>query len=245
MHVSEHGSGEVSDDAVPVTFKSMTSLPEEFLLIAYADDGTPLTDGTHLDNGLGGAVLLELALAGRVDVADKRVVVADRAPTGDPLLDGALARIAQEPKSRKPGHWVTKFAKDTRPLVLDKLVADGVLTTRKDRVLGLFPRTKFPSAYGVERPVEAQARQRMRAAIAGSGAVDPRTGALCALVAATDLDRKVFADQDRKQVKARLKEIGEGAWAAQAVQKTIEEIQAAVMVAIVASTTAATAGAGS
>jgi hypothetical protein len=81
----------------------------------------------------------------------------------------------------------------------------------------------------------------MWAAVAGSGAVDPRTGALCALVAATDLDRKVFADLDRRQVKARLQEIGEGAWAAQAVKKTIEEIQAAVMVAIVASTTAATA----
>jgi hypothetical protein len=223
----------------------MTSLPEEFLLIAYADDGTPLTDGTHLDNGLGGAVLLELALAGRVDIADKKVIVADRAPTGDPLLDAALTRIADELKPRKPGHWISKLAKDARPLVLDKLVADGVLTMQKDRVLGLFPRTKFPSAYGVEPPVETDARQRMRAAVERSGEVDARTAALCALVAATDLDRKVFADLDRKRVKARLKEISEGAWAAQAVRKTIEEIQAAVMVAIVASSTAATAGAGS
>ena len=220
----------------------MTSLPEEFLLIAYADDGTPLTDGTHLDNGLGGAVLLELALAGRVDITDKKVVVADRTPTGDPLLDAALTRITDEPKPRRPGHWVSKFAKDTRPLVLDKLVADGVLTTQRDKVLGLFPRTKFPSAYGVEPPVETEARQRMLGAVERSGEVDARTGALCALVAATDLDRKVFADLDRKRVKARLKEITEGAWAAQAVRKTIEEIQAAVMVAIIASTTAATAG---
>lgn len=219
----------------------MVSLAEEFLLLAYADDGTRLTNGTHLDNGLGGAVLLELALAGRVDIADKKVIVLDPHPTGDPLLDAAAARIAEEPKPRKPGHWVSKFAKDTRPLVLDKLVADGVLITRTDKVLGLFPRKKFPAAYGVEPPAEANARQRMWAAVAGSGAVDPRTGALCALVAATDLDRKVFADLDRKQVKARLQEIGEGAWAAQAVKKTIEEIQAAVMVAIVASTTAATA----
>jgi hypothetical protein len=223
----------------------MTSLPEEFLLIAYADDGTPLTDGTHLDNGLGGAVLLELALAGRVDIADKKVIVADRAPTGDPLLDAALTRIADELKPRKPGHWISKLAKDARPLVLGKLVADGVLTMQKDRVLGLFPRTKFPSAYGVEPPVETEARQRMRAAVERSGEVDARTAALCALVAATDLDRKVFADLDPKRVKARLKEISEGAWAAQAVRKTIEEIQAAVMVAIVASSTAATAGAGS
>lgn len=246
MHGSEHGSGKVRDHAILATVSYMTtSLLEEFLLIAYADDGTPLTDGTHLDNGLGGAVLLELALAGRVDIADKKVIVIDRQPTGDRLLDGAVARIADDAKPRKPGHWVSKFAKDTRPLVLDKLVADGVLTMERDKVLGLFPRKKFPSAYGVEPPAETEARQRMRAAVAGSGAVDPRTGALCALVAATDLDRKVFADMDRKRVKARLKEIGEGTWAAQAVKKTIEEIQTAVMVAIVSSTTAATAGTGS
>jgi hypothetical protein len=77
----------------------------------------------------------------------------------------------------------------------------------------------------------------MRAAVLGDGTVEPRTAALCALVAATDLDRKVFADLDRKRVKARLKEISQGAWAAKAVQATIEEIQAAILIAIVAATT--------
>ncbi|XVU25543.1 GOLPH3/VPS74 family protein [Actinoplanes sp. CA-054009] len=218
------------------------NLAEEFLLLAYADDGTPLTDGTHLDNGLGGAVLLELALAGRVDIADKKVVVLDAGPTGDPMLDGALTKIGAEERGRRPGHWVTKFSKDTRPQVLDRLVAGGVLTVRKDKVLGVFPRKKYPAANGVEPVAETETRQRMRAAVLGTGAVDPRTAALCALVAATDLDKKVFADLDRKAVQARLREIGEGSWAAAAVKKTIEEIQAAVMVAIVASTTAATTG---
>jgi len=217
------------------------SLPEEFLLLAYDEDGTPLTDGTHLDNGLGGALLLELALNGRVDVADKRVVVLDPAPTGDSLTDEALDRIRDD-KPRKPGYWVTKLSKQARPRLLDKLVTEGVLTVEKDRVLWVFPRTKYPSASGEPPAVEVAARERMRTAILGTGPVDPRTAALCALVAATDLDRKVLRDLDRRVVQARLKEIGEGAWAAEAVRKAIEEIQAAVMVAIIASTTAATAG---
>ncbi|MGX6605412.1 GOLPH3/VPS74 family protein [Micromonosporaceae bacterium Da 78-11] len=220
------------------------SLPEEFTLLAYDDQGTPITDGTHLDNGLGGAVLLELALAGRVDVIDKKVVVLDSSPLDDPLLDEALARISAEERGRRPGHWVSKLAKDTRPQVLDRLVRDGVLTVEKDKVLGVFPRKKYPAVNGVRPAVEAAAVERMRAAVLGSGAVEPRTAALCALVAATELDRKVFADLDRKVVQARLKEIGEGAWAADAVKKSIEEIQTAIMVAIVASTTA-TAGTGS
>ena len=219
------------------------NLAEEFVLLAYADaDGTPLIDAMHLDNGLGGALLLELAMAGRVDVADKKVVLLDQTPVGDPLLDSAIERVFADAKDRKPGHWVTQFAKDTRPFVLDKLVAEGVLTVEKDKVLWVFPRTRYPSVDGGQPVAETAAIDRMRAAVLGTGAADPRTAALCALVAATDLDGKVFGDLDRRMVKARLKEIGEGAWAAAAVKKTIDEIQAAVMVAIVASTTAATAG---
>ncbi len=234
-------------------YRQIMSIAEEFLLLAYDEDGTPLTDGTRLDNGLGGAILLELALGRRVDIEDKRVVVVDRAPIGDALADEALGRIADD-KPRKPGHWVTKLSKQARPRILEKLVADGVLTVEKDKVLWVFPRTKYPSANGEPPAVEAEARERIRAAVLGDGPVElcrypsldyqsaERTAALCALIAATELDRKILADLDRKVIKTRLKEISEGAWAAEAVRKTIEEIQAAVMVAIIASTTAATAG---
>jgi Golgi phosphoprotein 3 (GPP34) len=218
------------------------NLPEEFALLAYDDDGTPVTDSTHLSNGLGGALLLELALAGKVDVENKKVVVLDRTPTGDPLVDAALSRIAEDGKPRKPGHWVTKFAKDARTRVMENLVAQGVVRREQDKVLLVFPRTRYPAAHGVQPVPETEARQRMTAAVTGAGPVESRTAALCALVAATDLDKKVFRDLDRKQVKARLKEIGQGAWAATAVKKSIEEIQAAIMVAVTASSTAATTG---
>jgi hypothetical protein len=216
------------------------NLPEEFVLLAYRDDGTPVTDGMHLDNGLGGALLLELALAEKVDVVDKKVVVLDATPTGDPLIDSALRQVAEDAKERKPGHWITKFAEDARAQVLDQLVTEGVVRQEKDKVLWVFPRTRYPAAHGVEPVAETEARQRMVAAVSGSGPVEPRTAALCALVAATDLDSKIFADLDRRQVKDRLKEIGEGAWAATAVKKSIEEIQAALMIAIIASTTVTT-----
>ena len=235
----EHGC--VKYVCLTTGYLRIMSIAEEFLLLAYDEDGTPLTDGTRLDNGLGGAILLELALGRRVDIEDKRVVVVDRGPIGDPLADEALARIEAD-KPRKPGHWVTKLSKQARPRILGKLVAEGVLTVEKDKVLWVFPRTKYPSASGEPPAAEADAWARIRAAVLGNGPVEPRTAALCALVAATELDRKILAELDRKVVKSRLKEISEGAWAADAVRRTIEEIQAAVMVAIIASTTAATAG---
>ncbi|GLY99228.1 GPP34 family phosphoprotein [Actinoplanes sp. NBRC 103695] len=219
------------------------NLAEELALIGYHDDGRPATDGLHLDNGLGGAVLLELALFEKVDVDDNRVVVRDPAPTGNAVLDAALDRIARD-KPRKPKYWVSKFSKGTREQVMAGLVAQGVVREEKGKVLLLFPRTRYPAAHGAEPVAETEARQRVRAAVAGNGQVEPRTAALCALLAATDLDKKVFADLERRQVKARLKEIGKGEWAAVAVKKAIDEVRAAVMASIIASSSAATAGSG-
>ncbi|MFI5495394.1 GPP34 family phosphoprotein [Actinoplanes sp. NPDC051859] len=217
------------------------NLAEEFVLLAYRDDGSPELDGTRLTIGLGGALLLELALAERVAVEDKKIVVGNPAPVGDPLVDDALARIVADPKSRKPGHWVTTFAKDARQRTLDRLVAAGVLTREQDKVLLVFPRTRYPAPHGVEPVPETEARQRLTAAVQDTGPVEPRTAALCALVGATGMDRKVFRDLDRQQVKTRLAEISQGSWAAAAVKKAIEEIQAAIMIgATVAATGAAT-----
>ena len=215
------------------------NLAEEFTLLAYKDDGSTEIDSTRLNYGLGGTVLLDLTLAGRIDVEDKRVVVTDPAPIGDPLLDRALAEIAGS-KARKPDSWVTKLAGWTRDQALEALVGAEVLRKEQDKVLLVFPRTKYVATHGVEPVAETEARQRMRRALTAQGEVDPRTAALCSVVAATGLDRKIFADLDRKQVKARLKEISEGAWAATAVKKSIEAVQMAMMVSIMAATTAST-----
>lgn len=208
------------------------NLPTEFALLGYANDGNAVTDRTHLDNGLGGALMLELALSGRIDVADKKVVVRDPTPTGDRLVDQALEQIAAAGKARKAGYWVSKFARDIRGRVLDQLVADGVLRVEKDTVLWVFPRTRYPAPGGVEPSAETEARLRIRSAVSASGAVDARTAVLSALVAVTHLDRDVFADLDRKQVRTRLKEIGDGNWAAAAVKQTIRHVLAAVMFAV-------------
>ena len=62
------------------------------------------------------------------------------------------------------------------------------------------------------------------------------TAALVSLTRAVGLDRKLFRDLPKDQVKRRLKEIGEAGWASAATKRAIEETQAAV---ITATTTAA------
>jgi hypothetical protein len=208
------------------------TLADELVLLAYDDDGSRKLGQPALGYGLAGALLVELALAERVDVVDKKVTVLDAAPVGRPLLDQALTRIADD-KPRKPGHWISKLSKKLTDEVLDGLVAGGVLRREEDRVLLVFPRTRFPAPDGVQPAAETDARARMTSAITSDGPVDPRTAALCALVKAVDYDRKVFADLPRAVVRKRLKVISEGDWAATAVRKAIEEVQSAITVAVI------------
>lgn len=207
------------------------TLADELALLAHDDDGSRTLGRPSLGYGLAGALLVELVLAGRIDVVGKKVAVLDPTPTGRPLLDRALARIADD-KPRKPGHWVDKLSRKLTEQVMDGLVERGVLRREEGRVLLLFPRTRFPAPDGVQPAAETEARARMRRAVTSDGPVDPRTAALCALVKAVGQERKVFPDLPRGEVRRRLKEISKGDWAATAVRQAIEQVQAAVVVAV-------------
>ncbi|MER7333247.1 MULTISPECIES: GPP34 family phosphoprotein [unclassified Micromonospora] len=214
------------------------TLAHELALLGYDDAGVDRLGRPALDQGMAGALLLELALAGRVEVADDRLVVTDPTPVGQRQLDDALARIGADGKRRQPKDWIGRLAKDLPEQVLDGLVTAGVLHRESDRLLWIFPRTRYPSPTGAQPEVETQARQRMVDAVAGDGPVDARTAALIGLARAVGLDRELFADLPGEQVERRLTEIAAGDWASAATRKAIEETRAAVLMGSAAGTAA-------
>ncbi|MFD2764032.1 GOLPH3/VPS74 family protein [Micromonospora eburnea] len=215
------------------------TLADELVLLAYDDAGVNRLGSPALDHGLAGAVLVELALARRVDLVDDRLVVRDAAPTGHPLLDAALATIGADRRRRSPKDWIPRLAKGLPDEVLAGLVAAGVLRREADRVLWVFPRTRYPSPDGGEPPVETAARQRMTAALTVDGPVDARTAGLLALTRAVGLHRRLFPEVPKDRLKSRLDEIAAGDWASAAAKKAIEQTQAALLIATTAATTAA------
>ncbi|MFI6921341.1 GPP34 family phosphoprotein [Nonomuraea spiralis] len=209
------------------------TIAEELLLLAYSEDeGKQLIGVTQLDPALGGAILAELAAAGRVELADDKVTVKDRTPLGDEELDATLARMAEDGKARKPAWWVQRVqSAKLRKRLLTRLAGAGVLAEEHGKVLGIFPTTRWPEA---DPSVEADVRERVTATLAGAEP-DVRTAMLIAIMHAAKLDRKAFPGADR----ARVKEIAEGEWAGAAVAKTIAAINAAI--AVTASTAAVVA----
>lgn len=221
------------DDAVRL------ALPDELLLLALDDERGTRAHATELEPGLAGAVLLDLALRGRLDVDGKTLRVVDPAPTGDAVLDAALEAIARETRPRSAKHWVSKLQKGVRQQVSDRLVAAGTLRRDEHKVLWVFPVTRLPA----ENPApEAAVRARLDDAVLRGITPDERTAALAALVHATGLGRTVFPDADRRALKARLTELSEGQWAAEAVRRVVQEAAAAMTAVITASTISSTGG---
>ena len=70
-------------------------LVQELMLLGLDDDGRVVGRNPAFDYALAGAVLLELALAERIDVADKRVVPLRGASLREPVLDDALTAVAR------------------------------------------------------------------------------------------------------------------------------------------------------
>ncbi|GAB3845611.1 GPP34 family phosphoprotein [Dactylosporangium cerinum] len=221
-------------------------LADDFLLLALDDRGTNLVGDPGLDYGLAGAVLLDLMLAGRLGLADGRVVVTDPAPVDDPVADAVLTRVVKEATPRKPDAWIQPLTDGLRAKVLERQVEAGVLRVERDKVLWVFPRTRYASATGAEPVAETAVRRELTAAVDGTGAVPARTAALLGLAQAVGLAGKLFPGHDKPHLRARLDEIAEGNWAAEAVRQAIAQIQAVIasMAAMTAATVVITTAAG-
>ena len=215
----------------------MPTLAEDLLLLLLDDDsGRLITDGTTTDLALAGAVLVDLVNAGRVAEEGGKLHVMDTAALDEPVLEAGLTRFTEKAPA-KPQRSVEVLRKNVRETVLEALAARGLIRQEKDKVLGLFPRKSWPA---VDSAHEDAVRAELTAALVGGEQPGDRAGALIALLHAINAVPKVVVG-DKKSIKARAEEIGEGDWASAAVKKAVQAIQAAVTAAIVvASTTGAT-----
>jgi hypothetical protein len=220
-------------------------LAEDLLLLLTDDDSGKLAvTGDEVGIALGGAHLLDLVLLGRVDVAatgesvrEGRLVVRDSSSTSDPLLDRALAIIAQR-VGKRPSATVTALGKGQREAVYERLVSRGVLRAERTKILGIFPRDTWPAEDATH---ENEVRERIVSALRAPSTVDPRTGALISLLHSLRAVEKVFdpgaLGVRKKELVRAAEKISEGDWASKAVRQAIDSANAA-LAAVIASTTA-------
>lgn len=213
----------------------MDELGEDLLLLAMSSDGT-LVISARLRFGLAGSELVRLAAAGRVDIVRGRIGLLDSAPTGDPLLDEALASMAGGRRRPTAKAWVAR----NRPGLVGRYLAraerDGVIQAQRRKALGFIPVTRW-LVLDIARA--AQARGRLEAAAASSGQLESEQAALAGLASAIDVTRFVFPGRPGAAARKRLRDAAKR-------DRTAADASAAVLGAADAqhaATTAATAAA--
>jgi len=218
-------------------------IAEDLTLLLLDDEKGTFRASSYLATVLGGAVLIELALTEAATVEEKtsmwrsaKVHAESGPPPADPVLAEALRTVAE--KDRSADDLVDRLGKGLKETLTDRLVERGILDRQQDKVLGLFPRTRWPMTDATH---EQEVRRQVTAALVQGTEPDPRTAALVALLAAVDQAHQVIDHEgvSSREVKRRAKQIADGAWAATGVRDAITASMVAVTAAVSVATTAA------
>jgi len=189
----------------------MTSIPlaEELLLLAY-DDQTGKATGSRigLDLGMAAAVLVDLALAGRIAYVDGFLKVNDPRPIGDPIADAVLARAAED-EPHTPAQWLQRLRHRLRIRVLEDLVSRGVIHDVDETQMGVIHVHRYPTT---DPAFEAEIRRRLAEALTSDETPDERTAALATLLTATRMEPALrLPPDDTLRAHQRLEQIASGA----------------------------------
>lgn len=187
----------------------MPTFAEELLLLLTDENGALLPIRKDaLDCALAGAVLMDLAFAWRIDTDPRALVVTDRTPTGDPVLDRILEKIAARAETADTRTWIRDLSIDEadaiREQALAGLVERGVLERRAGRVPWLFRSPRHPVADGgAVRTI----RRRIGDVLHSGDIPDPRDVALIALLDACDILPDLLPVREIERCRPRIEQL--------------------------------------
>lgn len=216
--------------------KKQLFLHEEIMLLALRNrEGTALL-GAKFNYAIGGAVLADLLLEGRVVVETKRkkkyLELTDSTPFGSTAIDECLQKVTAAKKRAQLRTWVSRFAgvKKLKHKVAEQLCRQGILRSDEDKVLLVFSRKIYPE---INPEPERRILDRLQDAIfTDTDRVEPRTAVLLSLAKSTDVLKANFDKRKLKTRKDRIERVINGDVTGKATKEAIEAMQAAAMVAI-------------
>lgn len=208
-------------------------ITEELFLLLTTDEGKTEGWGTQKGYGLAGAVLADLIVAERISFGaekDPRVSVISLEPTGNRVLDAALVRVAEK-DGKKASSLVQDRKLNPEAHVAAALAARGIIAIEEKQLLGLVP-ARYPV---LDSTPEREVRERLRVVLAG-GTPTEHEATLLSILQGLEVAHKVLAAESgglsKRELKVRIKQISDDL-PGSAVAKAVQNLNTAVMVAIV------------
>ena len=205
----------------------MLTFAEEIMLLLLEDEsGRFVYVPEHSVNYvLSGAVLMELALMGKIDTDLNKLTVIDSDPTGDELLDPTLRRLAEADEQHDARYWVEFCQQDAmviRQRALDRLCEAGILKREDNRFLWVFKSRRYPTCDG---KAEREVKLRIMSILFSDNIPDPRDIAIIGLVDACGIFRHLLSQREHKGAHDRIAQIRKMDLIGQAVTAAVREIE--------------------
>ncbi|GAB5561575.1 MAG: hypothetical protein SynsKO_32220 [Synoicihabitans sp.] len=221
-------------------------LHEEVTLLALAEEKGTVETGSWYPYVAAGAVLAELMLRQRIRIQTEaeakatgtwynrkpRLVVTDATPMRDALIDDWLRKISEAEKLKPAGDWLSKIAnsRGLQSAASSRLVEMEILEQRKDKILWVFNRVRYPEKDGA--PEEEIRRRLERAIFEDDIEVDARTIVLLSLTKNGEFLPALFDKKRLKTRKQHLEKLIAGEALGTATAELIEAIQVGIVVTI-------------
>jgi Golgi phosphoprotein 3 len=205
----------------------MLSFVEEIVLLSLDDTGGRLVDMalSAFTVVIAGAALMDLAIRNRIDTDLERLILTSPVPTGDDILDDALAKLAEPGGEIRISDGIDRIAaaaEDYKARALGRLLAHRILREENGRFLWVFHTRRYPLSDDRE-PREVKAR--LRRILLTDEIPEPRDVVLICLIEACRLTGLVLTAEEAMEVAPRRKQLGKMDLIGQATARAVADIQ--------------------
>lgn len=207
----------------------MLRFVEETLLLLLGDEDGRFASvpSWSLDYALAGGVLMDLALENRIDTDLENLVLIDSTPTGDNLLDPALADIAAE-EMHDTRFWVERIASNAHEIredALERLVLMGILERHDDRFMWVFRSRRYPIIDGA---VEREVKLRIMGVLFSDEIPDPRDVMIICLADACGIFDELLSRREMARATERIDQVRRLDLIGRTITQAIRDIEVAV-----------------
>ena len=209
----------------------MLTFAEEILLLLLDDESgefVPVPTWSR-QCALAGATLMDLALENRIDTDLKKLVVIDRSPTGDDLLDPVLAAIADETETNDARYWVERIGAEQSGWIQDhalaRLVNRGILESEGGRLLWVFRARRYPT---IDGKAQREVRLRIMNVLFTDDIPSPRDIVIICLADACRVFDLIMSKEAMEQARERIDVVRRMDLIGQAVSKAVRDLEESI-----------------
>ena len=189
----------------------MLRFADELLLLLIDDkrgDLIPIPEWS-LACALAGALLMDLALEGRIDTDPDSLSLLDATPLDDDLLDPVLAEIAQAGATRDARFWVERIAgkaDEIREQALSRLAAHGILEVEETGGIAFLPGVSHARRYpSMDREAQEDVQLRIMRILFSDDIPDPRDAMIISLAEACGVFERLLSPAEiSEEVRERI-----------------------------------------